>query len=115
MKFQGSDQYVATQDLMLAVNAAVTLERTGHRVWNLRSRHIATFLGVVLLFSNSMGALIYGVAVTPMLWFAKPRVVSRFATIVAVFVLLIPMLRSSWSTKLRAGLLSKVWISFTIS
>jgi MoxR-like ATPase len=27
MKFKGSDQYVATQDLMLAVNAAVTLKR----------------------------------------------------------------------------------------
>jgi len=27
MKFQGSDTYVATQDLMLAVNAAVTLKR----------------------------------------------------------------------------------------
>jgi MoxR-like ATPase len=27
MKFQGSDTYVATQDLMLAVNAAVTLQR----------------------------------------------------------------------------------------
>ncbi|MDE2082613.1 MAG: MoxR family ATPase [Burkholderiales bacterium] len=27
MKFQGSKQYVATQDLMLAVNAAVTLQR----------------------------------------------------------------------------------------
>ena len=27
MKFQGSDQYVATQDLMLAVNAAMTLKR----------------------------------------------------------------------------------------
>ena len=27
MKFQGSEQYVATQDLMLAVNAAVTLQR----------------------------------------------------------------------------------------
>ena len=26
-KFQGSDQYVATQDLMLAVNAAITLKR----------------------------------------------------------------------------------------
>ncbi|WP_144267827.1 AAA family ATPase, partial [Comamonas thiooxydans] len=27
MKFQGSDKYVATQDLMLAVNAAATLQR----------------------------------------------------------------------------------------
>ena len=27
MKFQGTDQYVATQDLMLAVNAAITLKR----------------------------------------------------------------------------------------
>jgi MoxR-like ATPase len=27
MKFNGSDQYVATQDLMLAVNAAITLQR----------------------------------------------------------------------------------------
>ena len=27
MKFQGSKNYVATQDLMLAVNAAITLQR----------------------------------------------------------------------------------------
>ena len=27
MKFQGSDQYVATADLMLAVHAAATLQR----------------------------------------------------------------------------------------
>ena len=27
MKFQGSDNYIATQDLMLAVNAAITLKR----------------------------------------------------------------------------------------
>ena len=27
MKFKGSDNYVATQDLMLAVNAAITLKR----------------------------------------------------------------------------------------
>ena len=27
MKFQGSDKYVATQDLKLAVNAAITLKR----------------------------------------------------------------------------------------
>ena len=27
MKFQGSDNYVATQDLMLAVNASITLAR----------------------------------------------------------------------------------------
>ena len=27
MKFQGTDSYVATQDLMLAVNASITLKR----------------------------------------------------------------------------------------
>ena len=27
MRFKGSDTYVATDDLMLAVNAAITLER----------------------------------------------------------------------------------------
>jgi MoxR-like ATPase len=27
MKFQGSPSYIATQDLMLAVNAAITLKR----------------------------------------------------------------------------------------
>ena len=27
MKFQGTDNYVATADLMLAVNAAITLQR----------------------------------------------------------------------------------------
>jgi sialic acid synthase SpsE len=29
MKFAGTDNYVATQDLMLAVNAAITLKRPG--------------------------------------------------------------------------------------
>ena len=27
MKFNGTDDYIATEDLMIAVNAAVTLER----------------------------------------------------------------------------------------
>ena len=27
MKFNGTDNYIATEDLMIAVNAAVTLER----------------------------------------------------------------------------------------
>ena len=27
-RFEGTDSYVATQDLMMAVNAAVTLERS---------------------------------------------------------------------------------------
>jgi MoxR-like ATPase len=27
MKFEGTDQYVATQDLMLSVNAAIKLQR----------------------------------------------------------------------------------------
>ena len=46
MKFKGSENYVATPDLMLAVNAAVTLKRpllvkgepgTGRRCWPRRS------------------------------------------------------------------------------
>ena len=29
MRFEGTKNYVATDDLMLAVNAAITLQRTG--------------------------------------------------------------------------------------
>jgi hypothetical protein len=42
MKFQGSENYVATQDLMLAVNAAITLQRHGrvHRDPEIIGRNI---------------------------------------------------------------------------
>ncbi|SDM23963.1 MoxR-like ATPase [Oryzisolibacter propanilivorax] len=55
MKFQGSENYVATQDLMLAVNAAITLQRpllvkgepgTGK---TLLAEEVATALGMPLL------------------------------------------------------------------
>ena len=49
MKFQGSDNYVATQDLMLAVNAAITLQRPLLVGKTMLAEEVSTALGMPLL------------------------------------------------------------------
>lgn len=77
-----------------AILSAVTLEKVGDKVLGLKSGHLALFMGVVLLFSHSLGALIYALIVTPLMWSGKPKLLAFFATFVAIIVIFIPLLRS---------------------
>lgn len=71
----------------------VTLTKMGERLGTHQTRWLTIFLFGVLCLSNSFGSLIYAVCLTPILWKAPPRLLSLLASVLALFVLFIPLLR----------------------
>lgn len=55
----------------------------------------AAFLSILLALMNSLGALIYGVAMLPVLWFLKPKSQLRVAVLLATIVAVYPLLRTA--------------------
>lgn len=79
--------------LMAAVLAAAALGRARVRVAPAPPTALTGYLGVVLVLSNSLGALMYAVGLSPVILMAKPRLQMRLAVILATFALLYPMTR----------------------
>jgi hypothetical protein len=54
----------------------------------------AALLGVVLALSHSLGALVFLVALVPLVWLTSPRMQLRIAVLLAALVMFYPMLRA---------------------
>lgn len=81
--------------MVTAILAAVGLDRAGQKVFNIKPRYIALFLLLVLVFSNSLGALVLVLLALPLMLIAPPRMIAWFASCVAVIVILFPILRTA--------------------
>ena len=79
---------------MTAAVAAAALWRTKLRVWNLSSSGVTAYLCAVLSLCRSLGSLIYGIVLVPLILLAKPKLQVRFAVVCVVLALTYPILRA---------------------
>lgn len=79
--------------LVIAIFATVPLGKLKEKVVQLPANAVLFFLLLVLALSNSMGSLIYGIFITPVLLFAPPRFNTFLATFGSAFILSVPLLR----------------------
>ena len=79
--------------MMTAVVAATALWRARIRVAPAPPITVAAYLSVLLVLCKSMGALLYGLVLVPLVRLAKPRLQLRVAMVLATIALMYPMTR----------------------
>jgi len=79
--------------IMSAAVAATALWRTHSSVQRLPAGGVTAYLSLVLLLCKSLGALIYGALLVPLVRLAMPRTQFRVALVLVTMALLYPMLR----------------------
>lgn len=97
---------------MTAVVAAAALWRIDTRVLRLPPVGVTLYLGAILVLCKSLGALVYGAVLVPLVRLSKPRLQIRIALVLVMIALLYPMLRTAdlFPTKTMvdmAGLVSR--------
>lgn len=80
---------------MTAVLAAVSLVRSADDSSRGRLMFAAIWLFAVLVLCKSIGALVYGLALVPLVFFAGQRVLFHLAVLMAILALSYPVLRSA--------------------
>lgn len=80
--------YTATSGI-----AAWALVKAKVKVWKLPAKATAGLLSVVLVMSNSLGALVFGVVGQPLVMLTKPRTQMRVVVVLAALVAVYPVLR----------------------
>jgi hypothetical protein len=78
-----------------AMVAAAAFWRARIRVWKQSSALITAYLGVLQILCKSLGTLVYGVLLVPLVRLAKPRWQLRVALILAAITVTYPLLRLS--------------------
>jgi len=78
---------------MTAAVASTALWRIGVRVLNLNGGFVTAYLSVVLVWCRSLGAILYGITLVPLVRFASPQMQARIASGLVLVSLLYPMLR----------------------
>lgn len=81
--------------VLITVMAAVTLARVKRKVAWFNATAVAIYLGLVLIFCKSVGALVYLALALPMLLVLSPKNQVRLATILAVIIFAYPIVRTS--------------------
>jgi len=79
--------------IMTTAVAAAALWRTQTRVQRLPPAGVTGYLSVVLVLCKTLGALIYGAVLVPLVRFAKPRTQFRVALVLVSIALTYPLLR----------------------
>ncbi|MCG2673209.1 hypothetical protein ACFPFP_40835 [Bradyrhizobium sp. GCM10023182] len=79
--------------LMTALLAAVAIWRVDGRKGQVPPAGRVAYLGIVLLLCKSVGALIYGLVIGPLVRWASPQAQLRVAVLLVSIALLYPMLR----------------------
>jgi hypothetical protein len=79
--------------MLVSLLAATGLAQARIRLFGVPSRWLAVYLALVLVACHSAGALVSAIVFVPLLIWTRARSQARFATAVAGFVLLYPLLR----------------------
>ena len=80
---------------MTAVVAAAALWRTQARVLRLPLAGVTAYLGAILVLCKSLGAIVYGAVLVPLVRLSKPWLQLRIALALVMIALLYPMLRAA--------------------
>ena len=80
---------------MMTAVAAAAFWRTRTRILQLPAGGITAYLSAMLILCKSLGSLVYGAALVPMVRFAKPRLQVRVAALLAAIVFCYPALRAA--------------------
>jgi hypothetical protein len=80
---------------MTAAVAAAALWRTRNKILRLPPGGVTAYLCTVLLLCRSLGSLIYGIVLIPIVRCAKPKLQVRFAAVLAAIAFSYPVLRSA--------------------
>jgi hypothetical protein len=92
MAFMGHGLLAAFFVMTTAV-AAAALWRTQTRVVRFAPAGVTAYLSAMLILCKTLGALVYGAVLVPLVRSAKPRVQSRIASMLVTLALLYPALR----------------------
>lgn len=86
---------VAAFFAMTAMVAATAFWRTQTRIRKLPPAINTAYLGAILVLCKSLGALIYGAVLLPLVGLARPRLQLRIAIVLASIAVAYPMLRAA--------------------
>jgi hypothetical protein len=81
--------------IMTTAVAAAAFWRTGTRLTRLPGAAVTAYLGALLVLCKSLGSILYGALLVPLVRFSNPRPQFRIAMVLVTIALLYPMLRAA--------------------
>ena len=92
MVFMGHGLALAMFTVLVTI-AAAALQKTGVKVFNIPSRVSTGYLVALLALSRSVAALLYGIAIVPIVLFLSPKRQATVALLIAGLLMVYPLAR----------------------